>query len=149
MREIREYIFDTLVADPTVQTLTGYTASDNRIYLDWPPDEVVLNSTYPSYISYGFPGVIPIDLTVYVEAAQRDDLLLDINEWALTPDTRDSLGYRIETLFKDHSFYTSSYRVVFMSLMEKSDIQERHVATGQILMWRRTLQYRIGPIFEL
>ena len=148
MKEIREYVFDTLEADPAIQGFTGYTASDKRIYLAWPPEDVELTSSLPAYMTYKL-AISPLDQVEYVEDAQEDDILIELNVWANDPDIRDQLAERIGILFKDHSFYTTSFRVVYTKLEAKEDMEELHESTGQIISWRKFMQFLMGPIYRL
>jgi hypothetical protein len=64
MNEIKDYILDTvLIPDATIQGLTGYTATDPRIYEWYPATDPAFDDTYPAFVMMYLPGIqIPLVL---------------------------------------------------------------------------------------
>lgn len=147
MKEIREYIFDRLSADATLRGFTGYTASDRRIFLNWPPEVIALGATYPAYITYNLMKPSPLNPFAEVEVTQQLDIVIEMNIWAISPDVRDDVGERITVLFKDLSFTTTSYIGLVVKKESEEDITELQRGTGQIDSYRKYLRFRIEHVF--
>ena len=147
MKEIREYIFDRLVADPTIRGLTGYTADDKRIYLEWPPNQIALGPTFPAYITYNLMKPSPLNSFEEVEVTQQLDIIIEMNVWTTDPDTKDDVGERITVLFKDLSFTTTSYIGLHVKKESEEDMTELQRGTGQIDSYRKYLRFSIEHVF--
>jgi len=149
MKEIREYWFDRLCSDTTLRGLTGYTASDRRIFLEWPPEVIALGITYPAYMTYNLMKPSPLNPLAEVEVTQQLDIVIEMNVWAISPDVRDDIGERITVLFKDLSFTTTSYIGLAVKKESEEDITELQRGTGQIDSYRKYLRFRIEHVFAL
>ncbi len=148
MKEIREHWFDIVAADGTVRGLTGYTAADKRIYLDFPTEQIAVSDTYPSYITYSLSTGGPINQFIYVYGAQEEDIVIEANVWANHPDVRDDLAERLVTLFKDYHWDLTVYRVLTTDLEAKEDITEINEATSQVNFYRKYLRWRLRPVYK-
>lgn len=148
MQEIREQWFDIVAADGTVRGLTGYTATDERIYLDWPTEQITVSATYPAYITYSLGTGGPIDQFKYVYGAQEEDIVIEANVWAKHPDVRDELAERLVVLFKDHHWDLTVFRVLTTDLEAKEDITEIMESTGQVNFYRKYLRWRLRSVYR-
>ena len=149
MKEIREAIYDRLAADASIRTLTGWTASDDRIYYGWPQERVVVDATAPAYLTYSLSKPVGIPMAMYVEAAQVEDIIVEIDIWAFKVDGRDDLAERITAIFKDYAFTTTSYRVMTTRKEAEEDVGEIQEGTGQLDLYRKYIRLRMGSIYKL
>lgn len=121
MDEIKQYVYNLLKNDATMQSYTGYTASDPRIYEWFPAIDPTLSSTLPGYIvyravSYGRPAI-------YVDRAQEGDIFLHFDILTYNSDTKGLISRRILYLC-DHygAFSTTNFRVLNLEIVENFEM---------------------------
>jgi len=121
MDEIKEHIVGILKNDATLQSYTGYTASDPRIYEWYPAFTPTLNTTYPGYIvyrtaSWGRPSE-------YVDRAQKGDIFMHFDVMAYDSDHKGYISRRIDDLLDLYgSFSTTNYRVLQLQIEEDFEL---------------------------
>ena len=155
MKEIRKHLYNLVEDDITIRGYIGHSASDPRVYMDWPPEHIKLTAATPAKIAVSYTenaGGIPSGEVV--EEAQTPDGFFIIDVWANTYDLRDDIVERIETIFKrdnrsDLSFETTSYRIMRAEREIKDNTVELHPGTQKIDSYRTHLRFRIGSIFRL
>lgn len=109
--EIKKAYYDLLKNDATLQGLTGYTASDPRIYEWFPPVDINFSSALPAAIlyrsaSYGRSGN-------YVDRAEIGDILLHFDIYAYDSDTKGDVALRIRNVLDLYgAITTASYRIL-------------------------------------
>lgn len=152
MNELEDKIYDILEADATIQGYTGWVSGgDTRIYHDWPPEQVLVNSTYPAYIIMDFSAPAPILMGEYVQPAQYPDEVAELNILANSALLRGQIADRIMVLFwvnKNTFIDLASFivmRVMQESAMNIPEILEQ--GTRQISLWRKFMRLRFGPIY--
>jgi len=143
MKEISDYIYDTLEADPTLRTYTGHSASDTRIFAEFPPEELT-----PPFITFDVHTAGPIMDSEYVQPTQWEDQMVEINVYGSSADNRDNMKKRIIKLLKDHSFRTTNYKVLRTTLEFDDNIVEIHETTGRIDSHRAYMRFLCSYIFE-
>ena len=155
MKEIRKYLTSKIEDDPTIQGYTGYTVSDPRVYLIWPPENIKLTATTPAKIAVNYtePGAL-FSTGVQVEGAQYPDGFFSVDIWATTPDLRDDIAERIERIFQldnysDLYFSTTHYRVQGVKRIGKDNSVELHPGTQKIDAYRTYLQFHIRGVYRL
>jgi len=101
MKNIGKWIFSTLKNDSTIQTATGYTSSDPRIYYHYPPENITLSSTYPAYMVYFLlgSGMLGSDA---IWALQRPDEIYQISIFSYVKGTTETIFERIDTLLNEN-----------------------------------------------
>jgi hypothetical protein len=148
MKEISNAWYDRLEQDTAIRTFTGYTASDTRVYLDFPPEAKTPSGSTPAYITFGLSKPIPIDPTTYVEKVQHLDIIIETDVYANTQDLADDIAERITHIMKDREWNTTTYRVLKTDKEAEEDITEIHEATGQIDSYRKYMRFRLWPVYE-
>ena len=143
MKEISDYIYETLEADPTLRTYTGHSASDTRIFAEFPPEDLSA-----PYITFDVHTAGPIPDSEYVQPAQYEDQNVDINVFGSSADNRDNITERILELLKDHSFRTTNYKILRTILEYDDNITEIHETTGRIDSFRTYMRFRCSHIYK-
>jgi len=148
MKEFREAVFDLLQADAELQTITGYTVADERIYLEYPPERVALDATYPVYLTYKMsqPGMIA--MSEFTDGVQEPEVVVEIDVWALTAISRDDAAERITELFRQRHWDLTSWRGLTTDKEAGEDITELQEGTGQVDSHRHYLRFRIRPVYK-
>ena len=155
MKEIRKFLYSKIEDDTIIQGYTGYTISDPRVYLIWPPENIKLTVGTPAKIAVNYtePGAI-FSTGGQVEGAQYPDGFFSANVWATTPDLRDNIVERIEKLFQldnysDLYFSTTHYKVQGVKRIGKDNDVEIHPGTQKIEGYRTYLQFHIRGVYRL
>jgi len=143
MKEIANYIYDTLVADVTLRTYTGWSASDPRLYDEFPPEDLT-----PPFITFNVSSAGAIIDSEYIQTTQYEDQTIDINCFGSSADNRDNMAERITTILKDRTFTTSSYRVLRVVKEYDDNIVEIHETTGRIDSFRKVMRFRASYILK-
>jgi len=148
MKEIRDAFYNLLEADAGIQSMTGHTVSDTRIYEDSPPKDIAMDVTFPAYMTYKWmaPGGITPDS--YVQKAQYSDEVCERNVYAKTSALRDQLAERIGLILKDKTWNTTSYRVLTTDQEGAEDIQEIHPGTAQLIIKRKYMRFRLRNLYR-
>lgn len=111
MDEIKKAYYDLLKNDATLQGLTGYTASDPRIYEWFPPMDVPLSATYPAFILYRVANYGRS--RSYVDRAELGDIFLHLDIYARDSDTKGNVALRIRNILDLYGAVTTvSYRIL-------------------------------------
>jgi len=146
MVELKDYIYSLLKADATIQSLTGYTASDSRIYPAYPPKEVVVNSTYPGYIVFRLVGYGRG--SEYVDRAEKGDMYLHLDIYGLTYRTAENIAVRVNDLLDLYGpFSTTNYRVLNLEVVEHSDFPPEGESTSE-MRYRRHIVIRLRGVLS-
>lgn len=148
MQEIREAFNDFLENDAGIQGMTGYAVGDTRVYEESPPEKIVMNSTYPVYITWKWSSPGGIMQGEYTQKAQYPDEFADVNVYAVTSVLRDQVSERIGLILKDKDWNTVSYRVLTTDQMGSNDIQEIHPGTAQLIIKRKHIRYKFRGIYR-
>ena len=152
MNELEDKIYDMLEADTTIRGYTGWiVGGDQRIYHDWPPEEVTVDATYPANITISFTAPGPMPMGQYVQNAQYPDEIAELNVWANTGVLRGQIAERIMQIF----WVNNNTEIDLASFIIKLVIQESAlnmtevmlIGTRQITMWRKFMRLRFGPIY--
>ena len=146
--EFRKEWFDLVADDVTIQGLTGYAVADKRVYLSWPPEGITVSATKPAYMTYELGTGGAIDQSRYVYSAQYEDIIIEANVWANTPDTRDRVAERLRDLFKDHHWDLTTWRCLTTDLEVYEDITEIQPATGHIDYYRKYIRWRLRRVYK-
>ena len=154
MKEIRKHLYALLENDTTIQSYTGWSASDPRIYLIWPPEEIELITTTPAKIAINYSELGSIPSGENVEGVQYPDGFFMVDVFATTPDLRDDIVERIETLFKrsnysDLEFITGNYRVMRVERDAKDNSVELHPGTNKIDSFRTHMRFHLHGIYRV
>ena len=152
MNELEDEIYDILEADPTIRSYTGWmSGGDQRIYHDWPPEQVPVNSAYPAYITMMFSTPGPIPPGEYVQNAQYPDEVAELNVWANSGLLRGQIAERIMVLFwVDENTFIDLASFIVMKTVQESAINGKEIleeGTRQITVWRKFMRLRFGPIY--
>jgi len=143
MKELADYIYDTLEADPTLRTYTGWAIADTRLYNEFPPEDLA-----PPFITFDVSTAGAIMDSEYVQPAQYEDQNLDINIYGSGATNRDNMAERILDMLKDHSFRTSNFRVMRITKEFDDNITEIHETTGRIDSFRKYIRFRMSHIYK-
>lgn len=111
MKEIRQLIFSVISNDAGFLSLVGGEASDPRIYWQYAHQRVSITDTKPAYAEFYRSGTVR--LAVKVNIAQKDDQVYVVEICGKTPDLCDDVADMIVELFREKSFSTSSYNVLY------------------------------------
>ena len=122
MNEIKDYILDTLlIPDATIQALTGYTATDPRIYEWYVATDPSFDSTYPAFIIYRIARH-GRDFE-FVDRAEIGDIFFHFDVLAYDSDTLGAIVLRLEDILDLYgSFKTSSYKVLNLIVTESFEM---------------------------
>ena len=160
MNELEDKVYDILADDPTIRGYTGWVlGGDQRVYHGWPPEQVIVNDTYPAYITMEFLAPGPMLMDEYVQPCQYPDEVADLNVWANSALLRGQMAERIMLLFwssaplpavvdTDTEIDLTSFvvkRVVQESAANMTELLEE--GTRQITLWRKFMRLRFGPIY--
>jgi hypothetical protein len=118
MNQIKDYILDdVLISDTTLQGLTGYTATDPRIYEWFPATDPVLSDTYPAYVIYRVTRYgRGLD---FVDRAEIGDTFFHFDVFARDTDVLGAVVLRIEDLLDLYgAFKTPRYKVLNLIVTE-------------------------------
>ena len=153
MKEIRKYLYALLESDTTIRTYTGHSASDPRVYLIWPPENIKLTVSTPAKIAVNYSELGSIPSGELVEGAQYPDGFFMVDVFANTPDLRDDIVERIETLFKrsnysDLEFSTTTFRIMRIERESKENSVELHPGTQKIDSFRTHLRFYLHKIYR-
>jgi hypothetical protein len=116
--EIKDYVIGTLIIpDVTLQGLTGYTASDPRVYEWYPAINIAVNSSLPAYIVYRYQSY---GATVSsVDRAELGDIHFHFDVYAYNSDAKGDVARRIRSILDLYgAFNTTNYRVLQMRVTE-------------------------------
>ena len=91
MLDIKKVIYPKLRDDSTLQGLTGYTASDPRIYFAWIPKSVIIDSSKPAYIVY-------YQSSGNKTSWDREEELYSFTLYSRSPDLNESIFNRMDAL---------------------------------------------------
>ncbi len=152
MNELEDEIYDILEADTTIRGYTGWVlGGDQRIYHDWPPEQVAVNGTYPAYITMGFSAPGPIPMGEYVQNAQYPDEVAELNVWANSGLLRGQIAERIMVLlWRDENTFIDLTSFIIMRTVQESAVNMTEIleeGTRQITVWRKFMRLRFGPIY--
>jgi len=156
VQEIEDKIFDLMAQDAIIQGYTGYLAADERIYHDWPPEDVELSAAKPAYITMKFLAPGSIIEAEHVQPVQFPDEVVELNVWANSALLRSQVAERLmdifwsraETVNKWTEFWTANFRIMKVAQEMAEDLEELHPGTNQIISWRKILRFRLGPIYK-
>jgi len=143
MKEIADYVYDTLVADPLLRAYTGWSITDTRVFAEFPPEDLA-----PPFITFDVSAGGAIMDNEYVQATQYEDQNIDINVYGSSADNRDYMSERILELFKDLTFYTTNYRVMRVIKEFDDNLTEIHETTGRIDSFRKYMRFKAMHIFK-
>jgi len=156
MQEIEDKIFDMIAQDVTIQGYTGYLAADERVYHDWPPEDVELSAAKPAYITMRFLSPGPIIEAEYVQPVQFPDETVELNVWANSALLRSQVAERLMDIFwsraddvdKWTEIWTANFRIMKIIQEMAEDLEELHPGTNQIICWRKIMRLRLGSIYK-
>jgi hypothetical protein len=111
MREIRQLIYATIRTDSTYQSLTGATAQDPRIYLSKPPVYLAITDDKKGFSVYYQMGSTHIGGTEIIHGTSKNNYTYGLEIFGKDNVTVSSIGARVEKLFENKPFQTSSYVV--------------------------------------
>jgi len=131
MDEIKDYIIGTLViGDATLQGLTGYTASDPRVYEWYPAFAVTLSSSLPGYIVYHYKNYGATSSSV--DRAELGDVIVHFDIYSYNSDTKGDIAKRLRSIFDLYgAFNTTNYRVLQMRITEDMEMGVEGEATSE------------------
>lgn len=138
MQEIEDKVFDMMAGDATIQGYTGYSAADERIYHDWPPEDVALSAMLPAYITMRFLAPAPIIEAENVQPVQFPDEMMELNVWANSALLRSQVAERLMDIFwsragmvtKHTEIWTTNFRVMRTTQETAEDLEELHPGTN-------------------
>lgn len=155
MNELEDKIFDMLRGDVTLQGYTGYTGmapgGDNRIYHEWPPEQITVNASFPAYITLGFQAPGAILMSEYVQNAQYPDEIAEISVWANSALLRGQMAERIMEIFwVNNNTFIDLTSFIVMRVLQEAAINGTEIleeGTRQISVWGKFMRFRFGPIY--
>ncbi len=119
MNEIKDYILDTiLIPDATIQGLTGYTATDPRIYEWFPAVDPDFNTTFPAFITYRIAKYGRMG--DFVDRAEIGDIFFHFDVFAFDTDTLGAIVLRLEDLLDLYGPFTTTRHKVGTIIVEGS-----------------------------
>lgn len=123
MDEIKEFLIGTLViGDATLQGLTGYTASDPRVYEWFPALNVTLSSSLPAYIVYHLRNYGATARSV--DRAELGDFYCHFDVYAYDSDTKGAVARRLRNILDLYgAFNTTNYRILQLKVTEDMELQ--------------------------
>lgn len=122
MDELKDFIIGTLIIpDVTLQGLTGYTASDPRVYEWYPALNVTLSASLPAYIIYHLKnygaGVRSVD------RAELGDFYCHFDVYSYDSDTKGDVVKRLRNILDLYgAFNTTNYRVLQLRIVEDMEL---------------------------
>lgn len=119
MQEINEYIVNRIRTDVSIISLMGITVGDYRIYYWNPNIDIIYNSTTPAAILYRTAGKKRPSKWSYPE--QKMPLFVYFRVLSYLQATANSVADRIENLFDQLNFQTTSYNVKGAEVISRVD----------------------------
>lgn len=112
MRELNQVIYNAIKTDATYRTYAGATSTDPRVYKQRTPAKVTCSTAKPAYCVYGIMGSSkPPD---YIHGAQKNNYAYRLEVYALTDTRLAEICERLETLFEDKTYTTTTYIVGYV-----------------------------------
>jgi len=120
--EIKEYVIGTLIIpDVTLQGLTGYTASDPRVYEWYPALNVTLSATLPAYIIYHYRNYGAGSRSV--DRAELGDTYFHFDIYSYDSDAKGDVAKRLRNILDLYgAFNTTNYRILQMKITEDMEL---------------------------
>jgi hypothetical protein len=148
MNEIKDYILDTiLIPDATIQGLTGYTASDPRIYEWFPAVDPAFDTTFPAFVTYRIArhgrGL------EFVDRAEKGDVFFHFDIFAFDTDTLGSIAERIDDLLDLYgTFRAGRYRVLNLIVTESFEMPTEGESSSDRMLRHHITVRCIGVLKE-
>jgi len=122
VNEIKDYVIGTLIIpDATLQGLTGYTASDPRVYEWYPALNVTLDSSLPAYIVYNLKNYGPTARSV--DRAEIGDFYFHFDVYSYNSDYKGDVVKRLRDILDLYgAFNTTNYRILQMRVIEDMEL---------------------------
>lgn len=139
MNEIKESIYSTITSDATFISLTGATATDKRLYYQYPIDQIDESNPWITYYfnGAGRPGSevgdiqIP-DRSMIIDIYSTDALLIS-----------DIFGRLIE-LFDKTEIETANYRIMRVRYESDNDLVEEQSDLNNL--YRKNILFSFNDI---
>lgn len=111
MKDIRILLFNIIKNDKLFQNLTGATIDDPRIFWQYPPIKVELTESKPAYAVYYRTGVVRLGYKI--DIAQKEDQVYLTEIHSKTPELCDDIADNFMEMFREKSFQTNNYSVLY------------------------------------
>jgi len=144
--EIREHVYGLIADDATFKTLTGATASDKRIYYQFPPERIEISDSKPAYIVYSTEFFEAIEAMEHV-TGQRPPITFSFVIWAKDPQKLDQIFLRLFDIpIEVKAFNTATYRITAFRYLEGGDFPVDHEITR---LYHRVVRWKAERVYKL
>ena len=140
-QEIKTEIYTLITDDAIFQTLTGATADDKRLYVQFPPDEI--DETNPWVTYFTVTGGKDAD---EIGSQQDPDITFIFDIWGLDHDAIEDVFDRLKTLMDQQGFSTASFRVVFTRLETVNDLAE--IRENLSTIYHKNIRFRMRWVMQ-
>jgi hypothetical protein len=141
MKELKDYIIQVVANDAIIQSITGWTADDQRVYEWYPAFDPTFTTTYPAFLIYRVLGYGRGP--EFVDRAEVGDRFFHFDIFAMDSDKTSDIAEQLANLLDLYGpFETSSYKVENVIMVEdfempvegesSSDRKLRHHVTFQL-----------------
>jgi hypothetical protein len=115
MLDVKKGLYNTLEADTTLRSLTGWTASDSRIYFWHPGLEVKISDEKPAYIIFSESSTAEAHI-----AKEKENYLLEI--YSRDAELVEQIFAAIDALFNNQILSFDNFDCILIRRKMKEDI---------------------------
>lgn len=142
MKDIKKLIYGIITNDATFKTLTGATATDKRLYYQFPPEEINENDPWCTYF-FTTSGIVGAE----IGDIQDPDIILTINIWGLDADTVEDVFTQLKVLLdRRYGELSDNHRIVLMRFDGSNDIVEDQPDMESV--YHKNTRWNLGWILE-
>lgn len=140
MKDIKTTIYSTITDDATFKTLTGATATDKRLYQQFPPDQIDESNPWVTYRTTTSSPVLDTgEIT-------DPDLVFVFDIWGIDADAIEDVFDRIQVLLDRQRFNTTDHDVLYTRLDAFNDLAE--VQPDLATIYHRNVRYLMVGVFQ-
>lgn len=142
MKDIKKLIYGIITNDATFKTLTGATATDKRLYYQFPPEQIDEDTPWCTYffITGGIVGDEIGDI-------QDPDIILTIDIWGLDSDDVEDVFDQVKVLIdRRYGELSDNHRIVLMRFDGSNDIVETQPEMESV--YHKNTRWNLGWVLE-
>lgn len=111
MRELNALVYSTIKNDSEITSYTGAISTDPRIYKRNTPSKVRITTAYPAFMVYYLSGTVHHSSWDKINVASKNDCVYVLEIYGKKDTTVESMMARVEKLFDEERFQTTTYIV--------------------------------------
>tara|TARA_Y100000310_G_scaffold338183_1_gene427131 strand:+ start:488 stop:940 length:453 start_codon:yes stop_codon:yes gene_type:complete len=149
MKEIRDWLYDTVRADAAFQAATGGDGTDGinaRIYFQYPPEEFELSATKPAFAVYVIDTADEIDGEDFVYDHSLPSEIINVVIWGVTQSDVDDTFKAVEAALQEGRPNTTTYFCLRVALTSQDDGLEDGTMADRIFF--KVTRWRFGPLLK-